>query len=58
MTAIVGGFCTGETIGGAKTAGIPGDVVMISPASTAPALTTLDDNDLVFRTTPSDASRA
>lgn len=55
VTAIVGGLCTGETIGGANAAGIPGGVVMVSPASTAPALSTLDDNDLVFRTTPSDA---
>jgi branched-chain amino acid transport system substrate-binding protein len=29
--------------------------VMISPASTSPAVTGLDDNDLVFRTAPSDA---
>lgn len=28
---------------------------MVSPASTAPAVTDLDDNDLVFRTVPSDA---
>ncbi|MCD7061322.1 ABC transporter substrate-binding protein [Pelagibacterium xiamenense] len=55
VTAIVGGLCTGETIGGANSAGIPGGVVMISPASTAPAVTTIEDNDLVFRTTPSDA---
>ncbi|MAN76066.1 MAG: amino acid ABC transporter substrate-binding protein [Rhizobiales bacterium] len=55
VTAIVGGLCTGETIGGANSAAIPGGVVMISPASTAPALTTLEDNDLVFRTPPSDA---
>ena len=55
VTAIVGGLCTGETIGGANSAAIPGGVVMVSPASTAPALTTLEDNDLVFRTTPSDA---
>lgn len=55
VTAIVGGLCTGATIGGANGAAIPGNVVMISPASTAGALTTLDDNDLVFRTTPSDA---
>ncbi|AEQ53052.1 ABC transporter substrate-binding protein [Pelagibacterium halotolerans] len=55
VTAIVGGLCTGETIGGANSAAIPGGVVMISPASTAPALTTLEDDDLVFRTTPSDA---
>jgi branched-chain amino acid transport system substrate-binding protein len=55
VTAVVGGLCTGETIGGFNAAGKPGNVVFVSPASSAPALTTLDDNDLVFRTTPSDA---
>jgi branched-chain amino acid transport system substrate-binding protein len=55
VTGIVGAFCTGATIGAAQTAGIPGGVVQISPSASAPALTTLDDNDLVFRTTPSDA---
>jgi branched-chain amino acid transport system substrate-binding protein len=35
--------------------GLSGGVVFISPASSAPALTTLEDNDLVYRTTPSDA---
>lgn len=55
VTAIVGAFCTGATIGAANGAGIPGNVVMISPSASAPALTTLEDNDLVFRTTPSDA---
>ena len=55
VVAVVGGLCTGETIGGFNAAGKPGNVVFVSPASSAPALTTLDDNDLVFRTTPSDA---
>ncbi len=55
VTAIVGAFCTGATIGAAQAAGIPGGVVQISPSATAPALTTLEDNDLVFRTAPSDA---
>jgi len=55
VTAIMGAFCTGATIGAATTAGIPGGVVMISPSASAPAVTTLEDNDLVFRTTPSDA---
>jgi branched-chain amino acid transport system substrate-binding protein len=55
ITGMVGAFCTGATIGAATAAGIPGGVVMISPSASAPALTTLDDNDLVFRTTPSDA---
>ncbi len=55
VTAIVGAFCTGATIGAATAAGIPGGVVQISPSASAPALTTLEDSDLVYRTTPSDA---
>src|SRR5690606_6335811 len=55
VTAYVGAFCTGATVGAATAAGIPGGVVMISPSATAPVLTTLEDNDLMFRTTPSDA---
>lgn len=55
VTAIVGALCTGETIAAANNAGIPGGVLMVSPASTAPAVSDLDDNDLVFRTVPSDA---
>jgi branched-chain amino acid transport system substrate-binding protein len=55
IVGMVGAFCTGATIGAATAAGIPGGVVMISPSASAPALTTLDDKDLVFRTTPSDA---
>ncbi|MCG6658866.1 ABC transporter substrate-binding protein [Halomonas campisalis] len=55
VTAIVGALCTGATVAAANSAAIPGGVVMVSPASTAPAVTELDDNDLVFRTVPSDA---
>jgi branched-chain amino acid transport system substrate-binding protein len=55
VTAIVGALCSGATISSANNAGIPGGVVMVSPASTSPALTELADNDLVFRTAPSDA---
>ncbi|MEM6617523.1 MAG: ABC transporter substrate-binding protein [Pseudomonadota bacterium] len=55
VTAIVGALCSGATISSANNAGVPGNVVMISPASTSPALTALEDNDLVFRTAPSDA---
>ncbi len=55
VTAIVGALCTGATIAAANNAAIPGGVVMVSPASTAPAVSELDDNDLVFRTVPSDA---
>lgn len=55
VTAIVGALCTGATVAAANSAAVPGGVVMVSPASTAPAVTELDDNDLVFRTVPSDA---
>ncbi len=37
VLAIVGGMCSGETISGANTAGIPTNTVMISPSSTAPS---------------------
>ncbi len=49
VVAIMGSFCSGPTIAAANTAAIPGNVVMLSPAATAPTVTTLKDNDLVFR---------
>ena len=55
VTAIVGAFCTGATVGVANAASIPGNVLTVSPSATAPVLTTLEDNDLVFRLAPSDA---
>jgi len=55
VVAIVGALCSGATISAANNAAIPGGVVMISPASTSPAMTTLDDKDLLFRTATSDA---
>jgi branched-chain amino acid transport system substrate-binding protein len=55
VPAIVGAMCSGPTVSAANNAAVPGGVVMVSPASTSPALTTLEDNDLVFRTAPSDA---
>lgn len=55
VAAIVGALCSGATISAANNAGIPGGVAMISPASTSPALTTLDDKGLVFRTATSDS---
>ena len=55
VTAIVGAQCSGATIASANNAAIPAGVTMISPASTSPKLTDMDDKDLVFRTAPSDA---
>ncbi len=54
VVAIVGAHCSGATLAAANTATIPGGVVLISPASTSPAVTKLEDNDSVFRTVPSD----
>jgi branched-chain amino acid transport system substrate-binding protein len=55
VLAIVGAMCSGATISAANTAGIPTNTVMVSPSATAPAISTLEDNDLLFRTAPSDA---
>jgi branched-chain amino acid transport system substrate-binding protein len=55
VTAIVGPLCSGATISAANNAGIPGNTVIISPAATSPAVTGVDDNDLLFRTAPSDS---
>ena len=52
---IVGSLSSGVTLAVAQSQTIPGGVVMISPASTSPALTTLNDNDFLYRTTVSDA---
>jgi branched-chain amino acid transport system substrate-binding protein len=55
VVAIVGGLCSGETIAGANAQAIPNGVVMVSPASTSPLITALQDRDLIFRVVPSDA---
>jgi ABC-type branched-subunit amino acid transport system substrate-binding protein len=53
--AITGAAASGVTIPVAQNVAVPNEVVMISPASTAPEITDLDDDDFVFRTAPSDA---
>lgn len=55
VIGIMGAMCSGATISAANSAGIPAGVVMISPSATSPAVTDVDDNDLLFRTAPSDA---
>ncbi len=54
VVAINGALCSGATIAAANTVAIPTGVVMISPASTSPAITNLKDRDFVFRVTPAD----
>ena len=54
VPAVVGALASGASTA-ASSVTIPNQVVMISPASTSPALTSLKDNDFFFRTCPSDA---
>lgn len=54
VVGIVGELCSGAVLAAAQGVGIPSGTVMISPSATSPALTTLDDKDLVFRTCPTD----
>jgi branched-chain amino acid transport system substrate-binding protein len=55
VVGIVGELCSGAVIAAAEGAGIPSGTVMITPSGTSPAISTLADKDLVFRTCPSDA---
>ncbi|MDE0308314.1 MAG: ABC transporter substrate-binding protein [Acidiferrobacterales bacterium] len=55
VVAIVGALCSGSTIAAANNVAIPAGVVMVSPASTSPAISAMEDNDMVFRTVPSDS---
>ena len=55
VEAIVGSLSSGVTLAVAESVTIPNGAVLVSPASTSPAISKLDDNDYVFRTTVSDA---
>lgn len=55
VVAIMGADCSGVTTAIANNAAIPNGVVMVSPSATSPALSTIDDKGLFFRTAPSDA---
>ena len=55
--AIVGSLSSGVTMATATAVTIPKDVPIMSPASTSPAITTMDDNNTVFRSTVSDAAQ-
>lgn len=53
VPAIVGALSSGVTLA-VSSVTIPSEVVLISPASTAPSIPALKDNDYVFRTVVSD----
>ncbi|MEO0386373.1 MAG: ABC transporter substrate-binding protein [Pseudomonadota bacterium] len=55
VAAIMGADCSGVTTAIANNVAIPQGVVMVSPSATSPALSTIEDNGLFFRTAPSDA---
>jgi len=55
VAGIIGGDCSGVTGAILQNVAIPNGMVMISPSATSPGLSTVEDNDLFFRTAPSDA---
>ena len=57
VEGIVGSLSSGVTMAVAEAKTIPAGTVLISPASTSPAISVLEDNDTVFRTTVSDAAQ-
>ena len=57
VNGVVGSLSSGVTMAVAEAKTIPAGTVLISPASTSPAISVLEDNDTVFRTTVSDAAQ-
>ena len=55
VAAIVGALLSDSTMAAAHGVTVPNGVLLVSPASTAPLITTLEDKDFVFRTIESDA---
>ena len=54
VTAILGADCSGVTIAVANNVAVPQGIALVSPSATSPALSTIDDDGLFFRTAPSD----
>ena len=55
VDGIMGADCSGVTTAILQNVAMANGVAMISPSATSPALSTIEDNDLFFRTAPSDA---
>ena len=51
---VVGPWCSGAMLSAANSVTIPAGIVLINPAGTSPAITSLEDKDTVFRTVASD----
>lgn len=54
VKGIIGGDCSGVTMAVLANVARPNGMVMVSPSATSPALTTVEDDGLFFRTAPSD----
>jgi len=55
VSGVVGGDCSGVTTAALTNVAVPNGMVMVSPSATSPALSTIKDGGLFFRTAPSDA---
>ncbi|MCV6585739.1 MAG: ABC transporter substrate-binding protein [Marinibacterium sp.] len=55
ISGLIGGDCSGVTGAILQNVAIANGMVMISPSATSPGLSSVEDNDLFFRTAPSDA---
>lgn len=55
VSAIIGALCSGATGAALQNVSVPNGMVQFSPSATSPALTTVEDNGLFFRASPSDA---
>ncbi|MEC9199844.1 MAG: ABC transporter substrate-binding protein, partial [Pseudomonadota bacterium] len=55
VAAIFGADCSGVTGAILTNVAVPNGIVMVSPSATSPGLSTVEDNGLFFRTSPSDA---
>jgi branched-chain amino acid transport system substrate-binding protein len=55
VVGIVGATCSGATTAVLNNVVRPNGIVMISPSATSPALSTIEDDGLFFRSAPSDA---
>lgn len=58
VSGVFGPMCSGATTAALQNVAVPNGVVMISASATSPALSTIEDNGLFFRTAPSDARQS
>lgn len=55
IVSIVGGLCSGASGAMLQAVARPNGIMMISPSATSPALSTVEDDNLFFRMSPTDA---